>query len=128
MTKLISEKIERVYDMFETSFIQGGDEIILNKKWNIYFLLYDVKTPDDFDYKLLSYLSYNCADNHYQKNSPHCKWAWNRINRWFRKEFTYQELQTIYQRIGVGTNKDVGIEFIKSNCDISILERKREGL
>jgi len=37
MTKLISEKIERVYDMFETSFIQGGDEIILNKKWNIYF-------------------------------------------------------------------------------------------
>jgi len=125
----IAEKIERVYDMFETSFIQGrpeSEKLILNKKWNIYFLLYDVKTPEEFDYKLLSWLSFYCADNHFKKNSAQCKWAWNRLNRWFRKEFTYTGLQVIYRRIGTGCNKDIGVEFIKSNLDMNKLIEEPE--
>lgn len=125
----IADKVERVYDMFETSFLHGEDELILHKKWNIYFRIYTaddsrIITPEEFDYKLLSYLSFYCADNHFKKASLQCKWAWNRINRWFRKEFTYEELQKIYARLGCGANMNLGLKFIESDLDIKILEEK----
>jgi hypothetical protein len=115
MNEQIKEKIQRVYDLFESSFIYKNEELILHKKWNIYFLLSDVSMPEDFDYKLLSYLSFHCASNHFKKASDHCKWAWNRLNRWFKKEFAYEELQEIYTKYGCGANRDLGIEFIKNN-------------
>ena len=123
----LKEKLERVYDMFETSFVYKEEELILHKKWNIYFLLFKgdgsmVITPTEFDYKLLSYLSFYCADNHFKKTSQQCKWAWNRINRWFRKEFTYEELQTIYTKLGSGANMNLGLKFIESELDMNILE------
>lgn len=126
---LLKEKIERVYDMFERSFIYGKNELILHKKWNIYFRLDNASvtentrsiTPDEFDYKMLSYLSYYCASNHFRKLSKQCKWAWNRLNRWFKKEFTYEELQKIYCKFGCGANMSLGLEFIKSNFDFSII-------
>lgn len=127
----VLEKIERVYDMFESSFIYKDEELILHKKWNIYFrLLVDLYpekeereiTTDEFDYKLLSYLSFYCASHHEEKSSEKCKWSWDRINRWFKREFSYNELQKIYQRLGAGANMSLGIKFIKSNFDMSLLQ------
>jgi hypothetical protein len=68
----LQEKIEKVYDLFETSFIYKDEELILHKKWNIYFRLFTpddsrMITPDEFDYKLLSYLSFYTANHHFNK-------------------------------------------------------------
>lgn len=115
------EKIERVYDIFDTSFIYKDEEIILHKKWNIYFRLPDIKTESEFDYKLLSYCSFYVADNHFKRNSKQCKHIWNRLNRWFRKEFTYDELQKIYCKLGNGCNKKLGVKFIESGLDMNLL-------
>ena len=125
MTEL-KEQIERVYDMFETSFIHREEELILHKKWNVYFRLYTsddsrVIKPIEFDYKMLSYLSFYTAENHFKKTSAQCKWAWNRLNRWFRKDFTYEELQKIYERLGCGANMSVGIKFIESGLNKELL-------
>jgi hypothetical protein len=125
----LQEKIERVYDMFDSSFIHREEELILHKKWNIYFRLYlsdDSRTINEveFDYKLISYLSFYCAFNHFKKSSVQCKWAWNRINRWFRKDFTYQEIQKIYEKLGCGANMQLGINFIKSGLDMQMLTPK----
>lgn len=131
MREEIKEKIERVYDMFGTSFIYREEELILHKKWNIYFrLVIDLYpeegsrdiTSEEFDYKLLSYMSFYCADNHFKKSSVKCKWAWNRLNRWFRKDFSYEELQIIYQKLGCGANRILGIEFIKSGLNLELLK------
>ncbi len=135
MNKEIKEKVERVYDMFDSSFIHREDELILHKKWNIYFLLsvdlYPEEgkreiTPEEFDYKLLSYLSFYCADNHFKKTSVQCKYAWNKINRWFRKDFTYEEIQKIYEKLGCGANKELGIVFIKSGLDVGVLLKEEK--
>jgi len=131
MNREVENRIERVYDMFESSFLHMKEELILHKKWNIYFRividLWPEKgsrpiTPIEFDYKLLSYLSFYTASNHQTKGSAKCKWAWNRINRWFRNEFSYEDLQTIYQKLGCGANMSLGIEFIKSGFNMGILE------
>ena len=117
----LQEQIEKVYDIFDTSFIYKENELILHKKWNIYFRLDDIYDNYDFNYKLLSYCSFYCASNHFKKNSKECKYIWNRLNRWFKKDFTYDELQAIYKKIGSGANRSLGNKFIKSNLDFNIL-------
>lgn len=122
MSKEVLEKIERVYDMFDTSFITPKNELILNKKWNVYFRLDNIYSPFFFDYKIISYLSYYTASNHFGKTTKECKWAMNKINRWFRHEFSYDDLQLIYCRIGCGQNEKLGIMFIGSGLDMTILK------
>jgi len=121
LTLDIKEKIEKVYDLFDTSFIYRDEELILHKKWNVYFRLDDIFSKNDFDYKLLSYCSYYCADNHFKKTSKECKHFWYKMNRWFRKDFTYEEIQLIYQKLGSGSNRDLGNDFIESGLDFSVL-------
>lgn len=130
LSKKVQEKIERVYDMFEMAFVQN-DELILNRY--VSFRLVVDLYPDDgcreitaveFDYKILSYLSYYCADHNYVKNIS--KWAEGKLKRWFRTEFTHEELQIIYQKIGAGANIQLGLEFIKSGLDMDILGYKNE--
>ena len=117
----LQEQIEKVYDIFDTSFIYKENELILHKKWNIYFRLDDICDNYDFNYKLISYCSFYCASNHFKKNSKECKYIWNRLNRWFKKDFTYDQLQAIYKKIGSGANRSLGNKFIKSNLDFNIL-------
>ena len=118
----IFQLIDRVCDVFDTSFIYREEELILHKKWNIYFRLDDIADVYDFNYKLLSYCSFYCACNHFKKNSKECRYIWSRLNRWFRKDFTYDELQLIYRKIGSGTNRELGNDFIKSNLDLNVLK------
>lgn len=118
----LQAKIEKVYDLFDTSFIHREEELVLHKKWNIYFRLPDIFSRDDFDYKLLSYLSFYTASNHSKRTSVQCKYVWNRLNRWFRREFTYEELQVIYQKLGCGANRTLGNDFIVSGLDMKLLE------
>ena len=63
----LQEQIEKVYDIFDTSFIYKENELILHKKWNIYFRVDDIYDNYDFSYKLLSYCSFYCASNHFKK-------------------------------------------------------------
>ena len=121
----LQEQIEKVYDIFDTSFIYKENELILHKKWNIYFRLDDICDNYDFNYKIISYCSFYCASNHFKKNSKECKYIWNRLNRWFKKDFTYDELQAIYKKIGSGANRSLGNKFIKSNLDFNILNKNR---
>ena len=102
MKQEVQEKLDRALDMFDGSFVHISDELILQKGWNIYFRLPDIEKPSEFDYKLLSYLSFYTASHHFKKTSAQSKWAWNKMNRWFRKEFTFDELQIIYQMLGCG--------------------------
>lgn len=119
--EVMDQLLERVYDIFDTSFIYKEDELILHKKWNIYFRLDDILDIYDFNYKLLSYCSYCCASNHFKRTSKECRYIWHNLNRWFRKDFTYEELQLIYRKLGSGANRDIGNAFIKSNLDFNIL-------
>ena len=117
----MKELLERVYDVFDTSFIYNQNELILHKKWNIYFIVDNIESNDDFNYKMLSYCSFYCASNHFKRNSKECKYIWDRLNRWFRKDFTYDELQLIYRKFGNGANRKLGNEFIKQNLDFNLI-------
>ena len=124
MEEIIQEKIERVFDMFAGSFINNDEELILHKKWNVYFRLSDIKSEYEFDYKLLSYLSFYTASNHFKKSSAQYKWATDRIARWFRKDFLHEDFQLIYQKLGCGANRETGVNFIRAGLDMNLLKEK----
>ena len=81
----------------------------------------DVLKSSEFDYKMLSFLSFYVAQNHFKRASKECVWAWDKINRWFRREFTYDELQIIYSKLGCGANRKLGVNFIETNLDMKLL-------
>lgn len=121
MEQLVKEKLDRALDMFDGSFVHISDELILSKKWNIYFRLPDIKTASEFDYKILSYLSFYTASHHFKPSSAQSKWALNKINRWFKKEFTIDEMQKIYAKLGNGANRELGVRFIESGFEMELL-------
>jgi hypothetical protein len=126
MNQEIKEKIERVYDMFPGAFIYKNDEIILDKKLNVYFRIDNIENADHFNYKILSCCSFYCANNHFNPSSKTSKYFNERINRWFKKKFSNKEMQIIYQKLGNQCNQKLGIEFIKSGCDLSLLNNTHE--
>lgn len=127
----IINEIEKVKDFFHGSYVydsqgKAPDELCINgklggKEYCISFII-DMNDKVKFLYKLLSYLSYLTADNHYGRESQISLYYHERINRYFRQSLTLDDLQTIYCRIGTGCNPDLGVKFIQSNFDMRILK------
>lgn len=126
----IVNEIERVKDFFHGSYVydsmgKAPDELCINgklggKEYCISFII-DMKEKVRFQYKLLSYLSYLTADNHYGRKSQISLYYHERINRYFKTSFTLDELQKIYCRIGTGCNPELGYKFIKSSFNMELL-------
>ena len=125
----IVNEIERVKDFFNGTYIydagKSPDELIIGgkiggKDYTISFIL-DMNDKVKFLYKLLSYLSYLTADNHYGRKSQISLYYHERINRYFKTSFTLDELQKIYCRIGTGCNPELGYKFIESGFDMGLL-------
>lgn len=122
-TKEVQERIEKVKDIFPESYIYKEEELILEPKMNVYINLLNVDTKEFFDYKILSYCSFYTATHHFNPIIKVHKFFHNRLNRYFRRDFTLEDLQTIYQIIGTGCNKDLGLQFIKNDFDMELLKR-----
>ena len=103
-------------------FINNENELIISQKGNVYFRLADVKTELDFKCKVLEWLSYFCADNHWYNEYNHLS---NRmesmINYILGTDFTHEEYQTIYCRMGNAIHHQLTIDFINSNYDFKML-------
>ncbi len=103
-------------------WINNSNELIFNTKENIYFRLEDVETELDFKCKVLEWLSYHTADNHgcfYPKVSKKIE---NMINYILNTNFSHEDLQTIYCRIGNRVNHALTIKFIESDYNLKVLE------
>jgi hypothetical protein len=125
MNTEIQEKLDRAYDMFEDASITDTNELILNKKYNVYMLLGNVDSPLMFDMKILSVLSYFTATHHFSEKTAVSKWAKNKIERWFRHDFSISDLQTIYLHTGNMCSVSLLKEFIESDFDMKIFNKEK---
>lgn len=105
-------------------FINRLNELIVIPKINAYFRLEDVKSELDFKCKILEWLSYYTAENHWNKYwSPKMI---KFINYMLDTNFTKEKMQIIYCSLGNAVNHKLTIEFIKNNYDFSILKSNCE--
>jgi len=105
-------------------FINTLDELIVSPKLNAYFRLNDVETELDFKCKLLEWLSFYVADNHWfghdnERINIECF-----INYILETQFSHDDFQYIYSKLGNRVNHKLTINFIESNYDMSLLGKR----
>lgn len=102
------------------TYINNANELIVIPSINSYFRLEDVETELDFKCKILHWLSYDCAPNH-----------WNRywspkmikfINYMLNVDWDKDVLSAIYCRFGNGLNHELCVEFIESGYNLELLK------
>ena len=122
MTKLEENKqpneikllIYKLLSLNLKSFINNNNELILIPKTNLYFRLDNVETELDFKCKLLEWCSRDCVkgvSDYWQRRTR------KMVNYLLNTNFTYNNFNMIYCRLGNCVKHKLTIEFINSNYD-----------
>lgn len=105
--------------LFDKSFINEDNELILVPKTNLYFSLKDVKTYQDLVYKIIAWCSRDmCKSEHYNSNSYNKKYRKDlreKINTFLGVDYTEKEWFNIYDKYGNGINEAECRNFIREN-------------
>ena len=126
MIALDNELLKKIRDEFYDSFINKNNELILIPKTNLYFLLSNVETELDLKCKLLEWCSRDACkampfDKDWQNNNYNNLVREN-INNVLKTNFSEEEMEDIYCKLGNCVNRKKTIKFINSNYDMSILK------
>lgn len=126
----LTNYISKIMNIFYGSFINHNNELILIPKTNLYICLRDVNTPTDLKFKLLEYCSRECTfvERYSQewRNRRYQDDILLRINKCLGTNFTREEMELIYERLGNRCNRKLTQRFVSSGYDMKILEDKRK--
>ncbi len=112
--------IKELMSLFDKSFINAENELILMPSSNLYFGLYNVKNIDDFKYKIVAFCSRPASK---EKNN---KYVRKRINQFLGVNFTKDEWLEIYSEVGAGCNEEKCMKFIQNNYNFNILKEQND--
>lgn len=119
------ESVQKAMKLLPGSYINANNELILIPRFNVYILLNDVETDDDFKVKLCEWFSRDCCKAlRYQQQK--------RLNRYFQHntdvfnaicdtKFTIDDMYIIYTYLGNGINHELAKAFVKSGFDLDLL-------
>lgn len=118
--------VRRCMYVFNGSYINRCNELILEPNTNVYISLDDVEDMDEFNARVLEY----CVRDTF-KTQPYSSKRTNRLyhdsmrfklNKYLKTDFTVQDVELIYQTIGNGINHKLALEFVNNNFDLKTLE------
>ena len=99
-------------------FVNHNNELIIEPKNNIYFLLEDINNKLDLKCKVIAWLSrpsHKGISNYWQKRIR------NIFNEYLGTNFSKDEIELIYCYLGNDCNREKTIKFINSNYDLNVL-------
>lgn len=124
----MKEVVEALLKAFPGSFINHNKEFIAHEKSNTYFILKDCEYPEDVECKILEWLSRSAYKgmpyNQEWRNERFRKLILRGINEFLETDFSTKEIEKIYTYLGNAVNHEKTIQFIHSNYDFSVLEKK----
>ena len=121
----VKELVKKTIEFFDNygvkTFINDDNELILIPRINAYFRLEDVNSKEDFLTKVIAYLSYYGAENHWNKRfSPMmCQY----INYICETDFEEEDIDKIY--CTVAHSLKLSREYVESNFDERFLVQTR---
>lgn len=121
----VKELVKKTIKFFDNygvkTFINGDNELILIPKINAYFRLEDVNSKEVFLTKVIAYLSYYGAENHWDKRfSPMmCQY----ISYICETDFEEEDIDRIY--CNVANSLKLSREYVESNFDERFLVGRR---
>lgn len=111
---------------FRGCFINDNKELILIPKTNLYISLRDVDTSLDLKCKLLEWCSRDCVKaqpyNQEWRNQKYRLEVLSKLNEVLRTNFTQDEMELIYQKLGNAIRHNLTIKFVNSGYDLSVLK------
>ena len=120
--------VKKLTNAFPNSFINYNLEFITDTKTNNYFILEDCKTELDIKCKVLEWLSRAaCYATPYQKDKSNKAYQDNLrecINRYLGTDFTKEDMEEIYTKLGNRYDHALTVEFIKSGYRMEVLREK----
>ncbi len=121
------ESIRVALQIFPKSFINHNNEIILIPKFNVYTLLNDVETDEDFKVKLCEWLSRDCCCALRYSKQKRLERYWqdntNAFNQICGTNFTVEQMNYIYTYLGNGIKHELTKEFVKRGFNLAVIEK-----
>lgn len=113
-----SKELAKVYRSFPKAFINRLNEMIIYLPVNSYFMLNNVTNQLELDCKILEWCSRQASKGtSWQSRKYHFKG----ICEYFGRDFTEDEMDLIYTKLGNGINRKLCIKYIQSGFDIEVL-------
>lgn len=113
-------EIRKLMNIWRKSFINNNFELILELIRNIYINLDMYNTKKELQMNILEWKSRPCIKGDDDKYLDDFR---EKFNKYFGKNFTFEQIELIYQRLGNGVNHELCEKFLDSNFDFKILER-----
>lgn len=124
----MTDYVFEVMKQFPGSFINHNNELILIPKVNLYIRLEDVNTPTELKYKLLEWCSRDCSCAlRYSQNWRNARYhddVLARVNKCLGTNFTRDEMELIYTKLGNCINHELTMKFVSSGYDMKLLEER----
>lgn len=135
----VRKEIEDLLVIFEDSFINDKLEFIAilyyvdddcNKEFaNLYFnIKVDCNSSLDVKCKVLEWFSRDCykakiSNKSYVNNNYH-NYVLQMVNQYLHTNFTQEDMELIYTKIGNGIRRKLCVEFINSGYNLEILKNE----
>ena len=123
---MIGEVVLKLMNSFERSFINQHGEFIAHEKGNSYFILKNCKNELDIKCKVLEWFSRDAYKTQpfapAKKNNEFNKFMLDGINKFLDTEFTKEDMELIYTKLGNACNHELTIKVVCSGYDLSILK------
>lgn len=120
------EYIKALLQAFPNSMINSSFEFIADIKTNQYFRLEDCKKPLDIDCKVLEWLSraaFKTAPYRNEwRNKKFHEYMLCCINDFLDTEFSKEDIELIYTKLGNGCNRPLCEKFVMSGYDMEVLK------
>ena len=120
------EIVRTAMTLLPGSFINHNNELILIPRFNVYTVLDDVETDEDFKVKLCEWFSRDCsyALRYKRAKNQHEYYRTNTevFNKICKTSFSIADMELIYTKLGNGINRELAKQFVKNGFDLSVLK------
>lgn len=126
-TAEVSYEVHYIKEAFPKTIINDLGEVIVEPRANQYFCGGGCETEKDVQAKVLEWLSRGaCKTEPYQtakNNKAFRKYMQTGINTYLDTDFTQEDFEKIYDRLGNCVNHELTLKFIDSCYDMDVLKR-----
>ncbi len=116
----------RLMCCFPNSFFNTKEEFIAHKFSNTYFIFSNCETELDVKCKILEWFSRSAYKgmpySSEWRNKKFREFMRNGINEFLRTDFSEEQLEEIYTKLGNAIRHNLTIKFVESGYDLSLLK------
>lgn len=127
-TDIWKTEVKKLTKAFPNSFVNQSLEFVVDKKSRAYFRLEDCETELDIKCKVLEWLSRTASKGIvYRRDKLNTEYQDNLriyINYYLGTDFTKEDIDEIYTRLGNSCNHTLTIAFINSGYNMDVLKER----